>query len=722
MMLQNQILAAFQNYHMDDGSYRLLDALISTFDKGQTEGPRGEVVLNADLDRVTRMIAKFDEREENKKRMAESTSAAAAVNDHGPTGTKGMDIDMDGGEGEHERREAKKAQEAKAREAEARETKAREEREEKAREEKAKAEKEREEKAKADKEREEKAKEAERAKVKEAERKKAEADVKKLRREELKKAKEAADAAKKKDAEAKKKEAEARKLKEAEARKSKEAEARNLKEAEAKRLREEATRKTKEKEGKELKEAETSRVEEGQEKEAGKRSTRSKTNTTPGRGPPSSKPPKPLVHKDGGRITATRPKPKSASVVPTTDDEEIVVVDSKGKRKADDPDHAKGGKRKKLKEVINVDEEEEDDDDDDDDSTGNEEEYQGDDDDHPLLKAQRRSALKKESKEPKKLPKNPPIEWFPVQERCALCARLKVDCFWADGAPGKEGPKCCYKCRQRKTVCINGFATQADKVKVDLSTPLGDLIERLAPPPSDDPDVPRSGVAGENANGPTTLGDLLVDILVALRQTKEENVELKKEVKGLQRTVETMATYDSATHREVMANLEGLPAEIVRRSRNSISPRPRRSTTPRPEPSLVKPAVAPSPANEAAVEKTSLLQSRLHMYNSDEEDSSPLPDGGKPASSASQTNDNQESNVPSVVADRTRNKKKVAQSVDVPAVDPVDIEVDDDVPVQLARPNKRKMSADGDEEVEEVDNNKKARGATRNTKPAARKR
>jgi len=128
-----------------------------------------------------------------------------------------------------------------------------------------------------------------------------------------------------------------------------------------------------------------------------------------------------------------------------------------------------------------------------------------------------------------KAPAPPPEDCIEVKDKCTRCVKMKVTCLWTPEAIKKSGPKACWRCKTKKVGCINSYCTLGP-VMVDLTTPLEELIEHLTPPMSDAAGVPRSGITGETEN-PMTLSELLVEVLANIRAVKEENTELKAQIK-----------------------------------------------------------------------------------------------------------------------------------------------------------------------------------------------
>jgi len=451
---------------------------------------------------------------------------------------------------------------------------------------------------------------------------------------------------------------------------------------------------------------------------------------------------KPLQHKEGGAMTVPRDKSKykSNSTVATSDeevklkgprmprprpeDEEEDVEDeqdtkskSKGKRKAVSPE-AENVKRKKVAPVEESDEDEDDNERD----TDGEDEDNDDHDTRPLKVAQKRAAAKAAVK---RAAEAPPYDWFAVPERCSLCVSKNMDCFWKDGSGMKEGPKACWGCRTRKIACYNGFkkagpvVVEVDKISpflVDLRTPLNNLRKRLAPPAADMDGVPRSGILGENPDVPNTLGELLVDLLVTIRETKEENKDLKKELKEVKRTLQTMVTYESKMQAQVMNALNTLSSQVQSPPPPQVMPMDIASNA---DPVISRHAASTTPARHSPVppisESTLLMASRVRINLEDSENEEIASDQGPSSASRSPPNKDEvagddEPAIPSVVADRTRNKKKAAAGPEAPGDDASNSEhSDQEEEVKMPRGKKRKGAGKEDVDSEEANPKKKAR-------------
>jgi len=156
-----------------------------------------------------------------------------------------------------------------------------------------------------------------------------------------------------------------------------------------------------------------------------------------------------------------------------------------------------------------------------------------------------------------KAPAPPPEDCIEVEDKCARCVKMKVTCLWTLEAIKKSGPKACWRCKTKKVGCINSYRASGP-VMVDLATLLEELIEHLTPPTSDAAGVPRSGIAGK-AENPTTFGELLVEVLANTCAVKEENMELKAQMKLIQGTLDSMMAYDSKSHLQVMEAIKNLP-------------------------------------------------------------------------------------------------------------------------------------------------------------------
>jgi hypothetical protein len=370
----------------------------------------------------------------------------------------------------------------------------------------------------------------------------------------------------------------------------------------------------------------------------------------------------------------------------------------------------------------------------------------------------------REQAEIKSKANSPPGHYVAVEERdkCSQCAKAQTACHWIPGALKKVGPKACWQCKCRKTGCTPSFRASGP-IQVDLSTPLDDLVDRLAPPPSGSDGVPRAGILGE-ATVPMTLGELLVDILSEVRSMREENRELKKEIDIINRTLVTTSTYNVKYHQDVMETLQGLPGTLGHALGEQIKELPElihhRITK-----SLVLPAASllglePHPIPKRAAPSISIpppaphspfgsplspipltLNIRDDLPGLDEfEEATNEPAaatatarGPPPGPNSSviplvvvNDGDHEDIAVPSAVANHTRRKTKAAAPS--PAVADEDSD-SDSTPLQdigkPSRPSKCKGSPDEDEEEEEVPKKKakpapKAKAPGRKPKPAAK--
>jgi len=447
---------------------------------------------------------------------------------------------------------------------------------------------------------------------------------------------------------------------------------------------------------------------------------------------------KAIAHRDGGRMTTSNTRPrggkkfKSSSVVNSEEE-----VDTKGKRKA----AAKAQER--VKEVAVQEESEEED----------EEDEDGEDEDDAADKKTVLEQVKARGE------KEIPYGYTAVDDKCGQCTKAGVKCYWAPGAVNKPGPKACLRCNKRKTGCTPKFRSSS-ALLVDLGTPLEeDLIKRFVPPPSASEGIPRAGIEGETSSVPTTLGELLVDILTTVRATQEENRALRKEVDIIHNTLGTTVSYDTKQHSEVMEALQRLPAVLEKKVKDAVEPLPAaidkrlmvsieaaaavRFDTPPPnipvsKPTIVIPArVATSPSHHPSAQSSPLTPSpdvvtvRQDLPDADSDGgardpaTSVSPNGLRPRSlppsSPSGAANVEEGNaVPSVVANRTRTKTKVVTTPEGPdEEDGSASEVGEGSSRKIVKSNKRKESTpDGDEEGEGA--RKKAK-ATPKAKAPARK-
>jgi hypothetical protein len=449
------------------------------------------------------------------------------------------------------------------------------------------------------------------------------------------------------------------------------------------------------------------------------------------------KAPKALVHRDNGRMTTERRKSavvqpkergkkiKSASVVGTTDDEVEVErkgnadAEESGKKKAqrkpradesdaeEQEDKAKGRRRgNALPKVVREDSESEGEENtkgkrkvvaEDTRQRKRKEDSEEDEEDvTPLERARQRAESK--------APAPPPEDCIEVEDKCARCVKMKVTCLWTPEAIKKSGPKACWRCKTKKIGCINSYRGSGP-VMVDLATPLEDLIEHLTPPTSDAAGVPRSGIAGE-AENPTTLGELLVEVLANIRAVKEENMELKAQMKSIQGTLDSMMAHDSKSHLQVMEAVNKLPT-IPRREFSipvALSP-PISSSHRPPTPAAARPpSTSPPPTSPPG-----LMHARVQLDLTDsEEESTPRRPALKGVSSASRANEegeeqgDEESTIPSMVANHTRQKTQKTRAAASPeeASEVGSGSEEEDVPSpKTTKPKKRKVTAvDNDED------------------------
>jgi hypothetical protein len=312
--------------------------------------------------------------------------------------------------------------------------------------------------------------------------------------------------------------------------------------------------------------------------------------------------PRPKVHRPGGYMTPSNRRPsagkasskakqvKSAEFVHS--DVEEVEADKKGNRKAaagDVGEVVDKGKRKAaakatelVKAVGQADAEEGDGDDseEDEDADGDGEQDEDEEDDNEDTKPPRKSGGKapldivRERAAVKAKVEEPPATYVAGddKDRCGHCEKAQVTCFWLRGALNKAGARACWSCKTAKRGCIYGFRNSGPTA-VDLSTPLGTLVDRLEPPASESEGVPRAGILGEAAALPTTLGELLVDLLGEVRAVREENRELKRQINAIQRTLDTTSTYDVKYHQDVMERLEGIPVTVGHRVEETMGSR-----------------------------------------------------------------------------------------------------------------------------------------------------
>jgi hypothetical protein len=293
--------------------------------------------------------------------------------------------------------------------------------------------------------------------------------------------------------------------------------------------------------------------------------------------------PKPKRHADGGYMSVPRKNRKvviSPSVVMSEADEEEAQPDPKakpkpkpkpkpkakpqtkqkaqaagqspskvrGKPKSEPVEEGRATRRKARREAESDAEEEQDEDQGEQSENDDEEGQEGKR--APLEIAQARAGAKKKAL-PKGDSKDLP-QFIELEDKCALCAKYHEKCIWTLEAIKKSGAKACTRCNAKKTGCVSGFKSSGPVV-LDMRTALGDLVDSIAPIPSSSRGLPRAGVVGDSTEHPTSIGELLVEVLNTARAVREENLELRAEVDNVSRTVSQMiVNYDSEAHREMI--------------------------------------------------------------------------------------------------------------------------------------------------------------------------
>jgi hypothetical protein len=437
-------------------------------------------------------------------------------------------------------------------------------------------------------------------------------------------------------------------------------------------------------------------------------------------------PPKELVHRDGGRMTVTRRKPvvqvktrgkeiKSRSEVGTTDEEGEVRAkanagaEGAGRKKpqrkpradesdAEEPEEERNQRgRKKVQKIAEDDSESEATP-----KTKGKQKAVGEDTRQRKRKEESEEEVEEvtpleraRQRAESKAPAPPPADCIDVEDKCASCAKMNTSCLWTREAIKKAGPKACWRCKTRKIGCINSYRSSGPVV-VDLATPLEDLVDHLSPPVSNAAGVPQSGIAGE-AENPTTLGELLVEVLANIRAVKEENMELKGQMKAMQQAFDSMSVHNGQSHRQVLDAIKDLPtvpAPIsIPRAWTPI-------TFPDASQTLAARVRSPSPSPAPSLPQP--INARLAMSDSEEESTGRRP-ASRAESSASRGNDEmeiEEVGIPSVVADRTRGKTKAVPSPaarDSDTAGSEDEEEEEESP-KKTRPEKRKATAVDDPE------------------------
>ena len=214
-----------------------------------------------------------------------------------------------------------------------------------------------------------------------------------------------------------------------------------------------------------------------------------------------------------------------------------------------------------------------------------------------------------------------------------------------------------------------------------------------------------------------TLGELLVEVLANIHAVKEENMELKAKMMSIQGTLDSMMAHDSKSHLQVMEAINKLP--MIPRHEFSIpvalSP-PISSSHRPPTPAAARPpSVSPPPTSPPG-----LIHAWVQLDLTDSEESStPWRPALKGVSSASRANEegeqqaDEESTIPSMVANHTRQKTQKTRAAASPEeASEVGSGSEEDVPSpQTTKPKKCKVTA--------VDNDEDPAVPTKKTKVAA---
>lgn len=292
-----------------------------------------------------------------------------------------------------------------------------------------------------------------------------------------------------------------------------------------------------------------------------------------------------------------------------------------------------------------------------DDSAQSGTENEGAQDKPPLKKAQSRAKSRAKSdagpvsepgRKKAKVREIPPLpdHCIQVSTKCNPCEKRGEACYFETSPSGYVVAKVCHVCVARKVRCwfqnpedapqgmndpsgeqtgtIHGLAfSDAPGPIRQLPAPpnapfsfleadLGEHVERLRVVKAED--LPAPGVAGEEDATPlTTVGDLFVHLVELVRQLKEENAELRRDLQGLGTQVLVLDARQVQSHRETLAAIRMLGREgdenslanyIITTSANVVvgpSGSNRPSTTPAPgRPQAMSVGAPPQKQDEAA--------------------------------------------------------------------------------------------------------------------------
>jgi hypothetical protein len=281
--------------------------------------------------------------------------------------------------------------------------------------------------------------------------------------------------------------------------------------------------------------------------------------------------PKPKRQRDGGYMSVPKkravlspsvvasdeevPRPKRKQKKKAQAVEEKPVSNARGKRKTEPVEDVRAPRKKSKQEPESDAKEDEDEDRD---------EHSENDDDEEEKKAPIEIARARGGKK-KPLPKGESKElpqFVEVEDKCALCAKNHDKCIWTIEAIKKSGAKACTRCNAKKTGCVPGFKNSGPVV-LDMRTALGELVDSIAPIPSSSRGLPRAGVVGDSTEHPTSIGQLLVEVLNTARAVREENQELRSEVNNISGTLGMMVNYDNEHRRELVKELASMLAQAA---------------------------------------------------------------------------------------------------------------------------------------------------------------
>ncbi|KAF8956036.1 hypothetical protein BDZ97DRAFT_1764135 [Flammula alnicola] len=253
------------------------------------------------------------------------------------------------------------------------------------------------------------------------------------------------------------------------------------------------------------------------------------------------KPKAPVSKGEDRHAAGTRGRPKRQIKSRKTVDDSDAETDSEEEEKAR-PKGKKGKARVELTESEDGGEDED------------EDEYEEDEDKkvRPLAVVQKRKTDKQESKKP-------PKGAVEVDTKCVSCAKHNVACIFvspaAAASAAKHGKTACWTCKTRKVRCE--MSTVSRTPSFGLDTPLGSLGDVLVPTPAaGSSQVPAPGLAGEEPTNPTTVGELLVDLLLTVREVKEQNRELRRDIAAVDTHLGTLSLHRLQDRNDILEYLK----------------------------------------------------------------------------------------------------------------------------------------------------------------------